>query len=181
MTMTYVHRPPGFKLPTKGQRLRGWDGSSPYHKNRPLRGPRGGDTLRLLRDPITFRNIPELKKITVHCYVQGANKVRESSYLHVAGMIIQAITNVPGTVHKARTSEAKWGIIRHKTNVALTSEIVGEDMYHFMSKLVDVVLPRIKDWQGVRATTGDGSGNLTFGLEPESIGAFPEVEVNYDS
>lgn len=54
-------------------------------------------------------------------------------------------------------------------------------MYHFLSKLIDVVLPRIKDWNGIRATTGDSSGNLTFGLEPSVVGTFPEVEVNYDA
>ena len=53
-------------------------------------------------------------------------------------------------------------------------------MYHFLSKMVDLVLPRIKDWMGVRATTGDGSGNLTFGFEPEVVSLFPEVEANYD-
>jgi large subunit ribosomal protein L5 len=54
-------------------------------------------------------------------------------------------------------------------------------MYHFLAKLVDIVMPRIKDWNGVRATTGDSSGNLTLGLDPEVVGGFPEVEVNYDS
>ena len=54
-------------------------------------------------------------------------------------------------------------------------------MYHFLGKLIDVVLPRIKDWNGVRATTGDNSGNLSFGLNPEVVSGFPEIEVNYDA
>lgn len=53
LTLCYVHNPPGFKPPPRPERLRKWDDSSPYHKNRPLRGPRGGDVLRLLRKPIT--------------------------------------------------------------------------------------------------------------------------------
>lgn len=54
-------------------------------------------------------------------------------------------------------------------------------MYHFLDKVVNVVMPRIKDWRGVRATTGDNSGNLTFGFEPEVVSTFPEIENNYDA
>lgn len=178
--MCYVHSPPGFRLPPKGPRLRPWDDSSPYHKNRQLRGPRGGDTLRLLRKPITFRNVPEITRITVHSYVRSAVNTASSAPLHVAGMIIQAITNVRVETHKSRMSEAAWGLVKGKTTASLTAELRGEDMWHFLAKCVDVVMPRIKDWMGVRATTGDGSGNLTFGFEPEVVALFPEVEVNYD-
>ena len=63
----------------------------------------------------------------------------------------------------------------------MTVELKGEDMYHFLGKLINIVLPRIKDWNGVRATTGDSSGNLTFGLNPEVVAGFPEIEINYDA
>lgn len=53
-------------------------------------------------------------------------------------------------------------------------------MYHFVGKLIDVVMPKIKDWKGVKGTSGDSSGNITFGLEPENVALFPEIEVNYD-
>ncbi|KAH0023793.1 DUF803-domain-containing protein, partial [Aureobasidium melanogenum] len=72
MTLAYTHFPPGYKAPPKAARLRAWEGASPYYKNRPLRGPRGSDVLRLLRKPITFRNVPKLEKITVHTMVKGA-------------------------------------------------------------------------------------------------------------
>jgi large subunit ribosomal protein L5 len=53
-------------------------------------------------------------------------------------------------------------------------------MEHFFGKLVDVVLPRLKDWPGVKGTSGDSSGNITFGLSQEQVALFPEIEVNYD-
>jgi large subunit ribosomal protein L5 len=179
MTLCYVHSPPGFKPPPKPERLRSWDDSSPYHKNRQLRGPRGGDVLRLLRKPITFNNIPKLDRITVHSYVKGALS-DGSAYLHVAGMAVQAITNVRVDTHKSRSSVPNWGVAPDKRFVAVTADLYGEDMYHFFGKLVDVVLPRIKDWRGVKGTTGDSSGNLSFGLPPDVVGLFPEIEVNYD-
>ena len=65
--------------------------------------------------------------------------------------------------------------------MSVTADLKGEEMYHFLGKLITVVLPRIKDWRGVRATTGDSSGNLSFGLEPDAVAMFPEIEVNYDA
>jgi large subunit ribosomal protein L5 len=179
MTMCYQHVPPGFRPLDKGPRLRPWVGDSPYFKNRPLRGPRGGDVLRLLRKPITFRNIPYVERVTVHTQIT-APQSQGSPALHVAGLLLQSITNKRVTIHKAKTSVSQWHIIAGKP-VSMTVDLKGEDMYHFLGKLVNVVLPRIKDWRGVRATTGDSSGNLSFGLEPETVATFPEVETNYDA
>jgi len=54
-------------------------------------------------------------------------------------------------------------------------------MYHFLAKVVDVVMPKIKDYKGASGGSGDGSGNLAFGFTSETVGMFPEIEVNYDS
>lgn len=179
MTLAYQHRPPGFRPPEKGERLRHWIGDNPYFKNRQLRGPRGGDVLRLLRKPITFRNVPMIERITLHTYVQQV--VREGSApLHVAGMILQEITGQRIVNHKSRHDVQAFKL-RAGVPIAHTVDLKGEAMYHFLDKLVNVVMPRIKDYRGVRATTGDNSGNLTFGFEPEVIGTFPEIENNYDA
>ncbi|KAL3465807.1 ribosomal protein L5 domain-containing protein [Aspergillus heterothallicus] len=179
LTLCYVHNPPGFKPPPKAPRLRSWDGDSPYHKNRALRGPRGGDVLRLLRKPITFNNIPKLERITVHSYVKEAAG-RNSSFIHVAGIALQAISNVRVQTYKSRTSVPVWGIHPGRDTVAAKAELRGEDMEHFFGKLVDVVMPRLKDWPGVKGSSGDSSGNITFGLTGEQVALFPEIEVNYD-
>ncbi|KAJ5442783.1 Ribosomal protein L5 [Penicillium cf. griseofulvum] len=180
MTLCYVHTPPGFKPPPKSARLREWDDSSPYHKNRVLRGPRGGDVLRLLRKPIKFNNIPEIERITIHSYVKNAAAERNSSWLHVAGIAVQAISNVRVETFKSKSNVAPWGIAANRDSVAVKAELYGENMYHFLGKLVDVVLPRIKDWEGVKGSSGDSSGNITFGLVPENVALFPELEINYD-
>lgn len=178
MTLTYQHYPPGYEAAVKGPRLRPWDDSSPYHKNRPLRGPRGGAVLLPIRKPITFRNIPQLTGVTVHSFV--AKAVENSAPLHVAGMAVQAITGVRATPHVAKHNVVQWGM-RAGKYVSVTAELKGEDMYHFVSKLVDVVMPRMKDWKGIKGTSGDSSGNISFGMSPEELAFFPEIEVNYDS
>ncbi|KAI1622893.1 50S ribosomal protein L5 [Exophiala viscosa] len=179
MTLVYQHKPPGYKSLEKGPRLRPWVGDSPYFANRQLRGPRGGDVLRLLRKPVTFRNIPMVERVTVHAYVKEALK-HGSAPLHVAGMVLQSITNHRVTVHRARTNEATWNLIKGKP-CSMTVDLKGEEMYHFLGKLVNLVLPRIKDWNGVRATTGDGSGNLAMGFNSEVVASFPEIETSFDN
>ena len=175
MTLCYQHTPPGFQAVEKGPRLRPWVGDSPYYANRQLRGPRGGDVLRLLRKPITFRTIPQVTRVTVHAHTKGG-----AQPLHVAGLLVQSITNKRVETHQARKSVTQWAVIRGKY-VSATADLRGEDMQHFLGKLITVVLPRIKDWRGVRATTGDSSGNLSFGLEPDTVAMFPEIEINYDA
>ncbi|KAI9836739.1 MAG: hypothetical protein M1837_003252 [Sclerophora amabilis] len=177
MTLTYTHQVPGTSPPPRAPRLRSWDDSSPYHANRPLRGPRGGDVLRLLKRPTTFRNVPALERITVHSMAHGA--IENSAYLHVAGMIVQAITGVRATACKSRHNVVQWSL-RAGKYVSVKSELRGEDMWHFLSRCIDVVLPRIKDYRGVKGSSGDSSGNITFGMNAEDMGLFPEVEVNYD-
>ena len=60
-------------------------------------------------------------------------------------------------------------------------ELRGEDMYNFLAKVVEVVMPRIKDYKGVSGSSGDSSGDIGWGFGPEVVGGFPEVEVNYDA
>lgn len=127
---------------------------------------------------MTFRNIPQLERVTVHSMVNTAADT--ASHLHVAGMAIQAITGVKPEAHKARHSVNQWNL-RAGTYISLTADIKGDDMYDFVAKCIDVVMPKIKDWPGIRGSSGDSTGNITFGLTPEQFALFPEIEVNYDS
>ncbi|KAG9249227.1 ribosomal protein L5 domain-containing protein [Calycina marina] len=178
MTMTYVHTPPGTIKTPKADRLRTWDDSSPYMKGRPKRGPRGpGEVLRLVEKDITWQNIPKIERVTVHSMIKGATD--DSAYLHVAGLLLQSVTGVRPVVHRARHSVAQFGI-RQSMPIALTCEMRGDIAYEFVDKVINLVLPKIKDWPGVAGSTGDSAGNLSFGFDREGVILFPEVEVNYD-
>ncbi|KAI9809471.1 MAG: hypothetical protein M1826_003885 [Phylliscum demangeonii] len=178
MTLAYQHHAPGWRPVARGPRLRVWDASSPYHAGRPARGPRGGgDYLSLIRRHITFRNVPRLTRVTVQSFVRGATW--HSAPLHAAGMAIQAITSVRTTACRARRTVSQWKL-RAGKYVAVKADLTGEDMYHFLTRCVDLVLPRVKDWPGVKASSGDSSGNLSFGLTPQAVRLFPEIEINYD-
>ena len=114
----------------------------------------------------------------MHSFLREAGSDR--SYLQVAGMVLQAITNVRAKIFRAKQSIANFSL-RKGNPCAVGVELRGEDMYNFLAKLVEVVMPRIKDYKGVSGGSGDGSGNLNWGYGPEVVGGFPEVEVNYDA
>lgn len=114
----------------------------------------------------------------MHSFVNGASL--DNTLLHVAGMAVQAITNVRCTVFNAKKSIPDWDLRAGKPT-AVACELRGEDMWCFLAKLVDLVMPRIKDFSGVSGGSGDSNGNLAFGFNSDIVSTFPEIEINYDS
>ena len=95
-------------------------------------------------------------------------------------MVLQATTNQRTQFYKAKESVMRFGLVKGRP-CSVGTVVKGEEMYDFFGKLVEVVLPRIKDWKGVSGGSGDGNGNLMWALTPDVVGTFPEVEVNYDA
>lgn len=100
-------------------------------------------------------------------------------------MALQAISGVRATVYMARKSFTAGHRTPHTQRagkpIAIGVTLEREDMWHFLSTLIDRVLPRVKDWKGIRGSSGDGSGNLGLGLAPDVVGGWPELEINYDA
>ncbi|KAK3995070.1 ribosomal protein L5 domain-containing protein [Cladorrhinum sp. PSN332] len=176
MTLAYHHVPPGTPKTEPSQRLREWDGSSPYHKNRPLRAPRGSPVLPLKEKDINFTNIPEIKEITIASYVPKA--LQDKDHLLVCRNVILALTGTLPEITETKSDVAQWHI-RSGQPAGVKTTIIGNAAYEFLDRCINIVFPRIKDWKGIEATTGDSSGNLSWGFGPEEIKLFPEVEVNY--
>ncbi|MCJ1388329.1 hypothetical protein MMC18_001175 [Xylographa bjoerkii] len=182
MTLQYTHIPPGTPRLPAPQRLRTWDSTSPYYAGRPLRKPRGSMHLPLLAVPITYRTVPTVSRITVAAIVREA--ADDSAYLHVAGMVLQAMTGRRAGVHIAKKSQVVGRASftqREGKPIAVSVSVEGEAMWHLLGTLVELVGPGIKEWRGLRGSSGDGAGNLGLGLSPDVVGAWPEVEVNYDA
>ncbi|KAG7289602.1 hypothetical protein NEMBOFW57_005973 [Staphylotrichum longicolle] len=176
MTLAYTHVPPGTPKKEAPERLRSWDGSSPYHKNRGLRGPRGNPVLPLIERDITFTNVPAITEITIASYVPEA--IKDPDHLLVARSVLLALTGTTPEITKTKANVVQWGI-KTGERAGVKTTVYGNAAYEFLDRCVHLVFPRIKDWQGIRATTGDSSGNLSFGFTPDEVKLFPEVEVNY--
>jgi hypothetical protein len=93
--------------------------------------------------------------------------------------VVQAISGVHAETIKAKKNIIQWKI-RKGDFAGAKADLTGEAAYEFFDKLLTLVLPKIKDWPGMKWTAGDGSGNVAIGLEPEWMAFFPELEFNYD-
>ncbi|RYP59442.1 hypothetical protein DL769_008530 [Monosporascus sp. CRB-8-3] len=176
MTLTYQHTPPGTPDKPERVRLREWDDSSPYMKNRPKRGPRGHDVLFPMEPEITWRNIPEIRAVHLSVFTPQAKK--NPDHLIVARSVLQSITGVRPVVTKSHKSVAQWAVVKgDRTGVKVS--VHGDQAYEFIDKVVQLVFPKIKEWKGIEGTTGDGTGNIGWGFQPQDVMHFPEVEANY--
>lgn len=86
---------------------------------------------------------------------------------------IGAITGQRPKTTRAHKSIASFHL-RAGDPIGLMVTLRGERMYHFLDKLVSIVLPRVKDFQGVSPTAFDGHGNYSLGLDEQIV--FPEIE-----
>lgn len=178
MCLMYNHREPGTREKPVGQRLRSWDDSSPYHKNRPLRGPRGGDALRPVEKDINHHNVPELLAVSLSAYVPQC--IKEPTYLLAARAALQAVSGARTEIVRVKKGVAQFGIMKGAP-AGCKVTLWGDQAHELMDKMIHVVFPRIKEWKGVSFKTGDESGNVGWGFRPEEFAQFPEIELNYDA
>ncbi|KAI1175453.1 ribosomal protein L5 [Nemania sp. FL0916] len=176
MTMMYQHTPPGTPDKPERIRLREWDDSSPYMKNRPKRGPRGSDVLFPLEKSITWQNIPEIRAVHIATYVPKAKS--NFDHIIVGRAVLQSISGVRPTMTTTKSSVASWGIVKGDRS-GVKCSIYGNQAYEFIDKVIHFVFPKIKEWEGLKGSTGDSTGNIGFGLESQDMQHFPEVEAAF--
>lgn len=93
-------------------------------------------------------------------------------------MVLQSITGVrPDPVFAEKGDNTKK--IRKGMPIGACVELQGSDMYLFLDKMTQCVLPRIADWTGI-SPHGDGKGALSFTLPPQAVGYFPDIEPHFD-
>ncbi|KAH8664087.1 ribosomal L5P family protein [Xylariales sp. PMI_506] len=176
MTLAYHHKLPNTPDKPERIRLRSWGDDTPYMANRPKRGPRGAEVLLPLEEHITYRNIPEIRAVHIAMYMPEARKNQD--HIVVGKAILQSITGAKPVATENKHSVAQWNVIKgHRTGVKVS--IMGNQAYEFLDKMIHLVFPKIKEWKGVKGSTGDGAGNLAWGLESSHMMYFPEVEANY--
>ena len=115
--------------------------------------------------------VPKLVKITINTSSRDFHHDKE--LLDNSKEWLAAITGQAPKVTVAKKAIAGFNL-REGDLVGLSVTLRGDRMYDFYQKLVDVVLPQTKDFQGVKRTSFDGQGSYTLGLNEQII--FPEVE-----
>ena len=114
--------------------------------------------------------LPELKKIVVNMGVKGA--VENKSRVESAVRDLATVTGQKPTVRKARKSVSGFKL-REGMPIACAVTLRRDRMWEFVDRLVAVVLPRIRDFRGVKDKL-DGRGNFSLGLSEQSV--FPEID-----
>ncbi|MFM9332343.1 50S ribosomal protein L5 [Paenibacillus mesotrionivorans] len=119
----------------------------------------------------TVMQVPKVEKIVINMGVGEA--VGNSKILDVAVDELQRIAGQKPVVTRAKKSIAGFKL-REGMPIGAKVTLRGERMYHFMDKLFNVALPRVRDFRGVSNKAFDGRGNYTLGLKDQLI--FPEIE-----
>ena len=117
--------------------------------------------------------IPHLDKIVINMGVGDATS--NSKLIEAAVADLTAIAGQKPVITKAKKSIAVFKV-REGQEIGCKVTLRGARMYEFLSKLVNVALPRVRDFRGVSAKAFDGRGNYTLGVKEQLI--FPEI--NYD-
>ena len=117
--------------------------------------------------------VPRLRKIVVNMGVGEA--VAEPKAIDGAVSDLAAITGQKPLVTRATKSIAVYKL-RAGMQIGAKVTLRGERMYAFFDKLVNIVLPRIRDFRGMSRSSLDGRGNYALGLKEQLV--FPEI--NYD-
>jgi len=117
--------------------------------------------------------VPKLEKISVNIGLGEATQ--NPKLLDGAVNELAQITGQKPVVTKARKSIAAFKV-RAGMPIGCAVTLRGERMYEFLDRLVNVTLPRVRDFRGVSAQSFDGRGNYTLGLKDQLI--FPEIDYN---
>jgi large subunit ribosomal protein L5 len=119
----------------------------------------------------TVMQVPKVEKVVINVGVGEA--VANAKTLDSAVSDIETITGQKPVITKAKKSIAGFKL-REGMPIGVKVTLRGERMYHFLDKLFNVSLPRVRDFRGVSTKAFDGRGNYTLGLKEQLI--FPEIE-----
>jgi len=116
---------------------------------------------------------PRIQKISVNIGMGEA--LQNSKALEAAAGDLAIVTGQKPVITKARRSIAAFKL-REGMNVGVMVTLRGDRMWDFLDRLINIVLPRQRDFQGISADAFDGRGNYSLGLREQLV--FPEI--NYD-
>ena len=152
-------------------------GGRPKASNRSsarLRGKYTQEVAPALMKEFGISNImacPKIEKVVVNMGVGEATQ--NAKVLDPAVNDLQAITGQKPVVTKARKSIAQFKV-REGQSIGAMVTLRGDRMYEFLDRLMNVALPRVRDFRGVPTKSFDGRGNYTLGLRDQLI--FPEID-----
>ena len=132
------------------------------------------EVMPAMQQKFGYKNVNEIPKLVKIVVNMGIGDAKENAkFLDAAVGDLTIITGQKPLITKARKSVANFKV-REGMNVGAKVTLRGERMYLFADKLLNVALPRVRDFRGVPARSFDGRGNYAMGIKEQLI--FPEIE-----
>jgi len=127
-----------------------------------------------LQQRFEYKNINEVPKLEKIVINMGLGECKDNAKaMEQAVSELETIAGQKACITKAKKSIANFKL-REGMNVGAKVTLRGDRMYEFTDKLVNIVLPRVRDFRGVSAKAFDGRGNYALGVREQLI--FPEIE-----
>ena len=121
-----------------------------------------------------YKNVMQVPKIDKIVVNMGVGEAKENAkILENAMSDMETITGQKAVLTKAKKSVANFKI-REGMAIGCKTTLRGEKMYEFLDRLVNLALPRVRDFRGVNPNSFDGRGNYSLGIKEQLI--FPEIE-----
>lgn len=121
-----------------------------------------------------YKNIMEVPKLDKIVVNMGVGEAKENAkVLESAVKDMETITGQKAVITKAKNSIANFKI-REGMAIGCKTTLRGERMYEFADRLINLALPRVRDFRGVNPNAFDGRGNYALGIKEQII--FPEIE-----
>ena len=117
--------------------------------------------------------VPRINKIVVNMGVGAA--VADAKILDEAVKDLESITGQKPSIRKAKKAISNFKL-REGINIGAMVTLRRERMYEFLDRLINVALPRVRDFRGLSDKSFDGRGNYTLGVKEQII--FPEINVD---
>ena len=121
-----------------------------------------------------YKNVMEVPKLDKIVLNMGVGEAKDNAkVLEAAVKDMEAITGQKVVTTKAKNSIANFKI-REGLPIGCKVTLRGEKMYEFLDRLVNLALPRVRDFRGVNPNAFDGRGNYALGIKEQII--YPEIE-----
>ena len=132
------------------------------------------EAVKAMVDKFHYKNVMEIPKIEKVIINMGVGEaVTNSKALETAVAQLTQIACQKPVITKAKKSIAAFKL-REGMPIGAKVTLRGDRMYYFLDKLMNIALPRVRDFRGVSSTSFDGRGNYALGLKEQLI--FPEIE-----
>ena len=121
-----------------------------------------------------YKNVMEVPKLDKIVINMGVGEAKDNAkVLENAVADMEAIAGQKAVLTKAKNSIANFKI-REGLAIGCKTTLRGDKMYEFLDRLVNLALPRVRDFRGVNPNAFDGRGNYALGIKEQFI--FPEIE-----